>query len=100
MKALVKSQGGEREELTVDADRLARDLRQQTTSEVRFDHGSRALYATAGGNYRQIPIGGGPPTRRGRDPDNRDLQEICRPVASARRRNQPCWTMLQCRRRS
>jgi FAD/FMN-containing dehydrogenase/Fe-S oxidoreductase len=57
MKALVKIQGGEREEITVDADRLASDLRQQTTSEVRFDHGSRALYATAGGNYRQIPIG-------------------------------------------
>jgi FAD/FMN-containing dehydrogenase/Fe-S oxidoreductase len=32
-------------------------LRQHTSSEVRFDDGSRALYATAGGNYRQIPIG-------------------------------------------
>ena len=48
MKALVKIQGGERDEITVDADRLASDLRQQTTAEVRFDHGSRALYATAG----------------------------------------------------
>ena len=32
-------------------------LRRQIRGEVRFDSGSRALYATDGSNYRQIPIG-------------------------------------------
>ncbi len=27
------------------------------SGEVRFDAGSRALYATDGSNYRQVPIG-------------------------------------------
>ncbi len=35
------------------ADALARNLR----GEVRFDDGSRALYATDGSSYRQVPIG-------------------------------------------
>jgi FAD/FMN-containing dehydrogenase/Fe-S oxidoreductase len=42
---------------SVDADKLATDLRQALRGEVRFDAGSRALYATAGSNYRQPPIG-------------------------------------------
>ena len=29
----------------------------EVSGEVRFDRGSRALYATDGSNYRQIPIG-------------------------------------------
>ncbi|HEY3973981.1 MAG TPA: FAD-linked oxidase C-terminal domain-containing protein [Candidatus Sulfotelmatobacter sp.] len=36
---------------------LAEALRSQLQGEVRFDSGSRALYATDGSNYRQIPIG-------------------------------------------
>src|SRR5215813_4262383 len=32
-------------------------LRRHIRGEVRFDNGSRALYATDGSNYRQIPIG-------------------------------------------
>src|SRR6478752_1714208 len=36
---------------------LEADLRRTTTAEVRFDAGSRALYATDGSNYRQTPIG-------------------------------------------
>jgi len=36
---------------------LADDLRRQVRGEVRFDRGSRALYATDGSNYRQVPIG-------------------------------------------
>ena len=40
-----------------DADRLAADLRRVVRGEVRFDAGSRALYATDGSNYRQPPIG-------------------------------------------
>jgi FAD/FMN-containing dehydrogenase/Fe-S oxidoreductase len=41
----------------VDADRLAAALRDVVSGEVRFDAGSRALYATDGSNYRQPPIG-------------------------------------------
>jgi len=40
-----------------DAAGLAAALRAQFRGEVRFDAGSRALYATDGSNYRQVPIG-------------------------------------------
>src|SRR3954451_4266877 len=36
---------------------LYADLRRAISGEVRFDAGSRALYATDGSNYRQVPIG-------------------------------------------
>src|SRR4029453_16029183 len=36
---------------------LAADLRRAVRGEVRFDTGSRALYATDASNYRQVPIG-------------------------------------------
>jgi FAD/FMN-containing dehydrogenase/Fe-S oxidoreductase len=36
---------------------LERELQRVVQGEVRFDAGSRALYATDGSNYRQIPIG-------------------------------------------
>src|SRR5438067_7864204 len=36
---------------------LERELTGTVRGEVRFDRGSRALYATDGSNYRQIPIG-------------------------------------------
>ena len=36
---------------------LEKELTQIIKGEVRFDRGSRALYATDGSNYRQIPIG-------------------------------------------
>ncbi len=41
----------------VDAASLATDLRRNVRGEVRFDDGTRALYATDGSNYRQVPIG-------------------------------------------
>jgi FAD/FMN-containing dehydrogenase len=41
----------------VDAAALAAVLRPRIRGEVRFDDGSRALYATDGSNYRQVPIG-------------------------------------------
>src|SRR5215467_10077935 len=41
----------------VDADGLAAALRRRLQGEVRFDNGSRALYATDASNYRQVPIG-------------------------------------------
>jgi FAD/FMN-containing dehydrogenase/Fe-S oxidoreductase len=36
---------------------LEDELKRKVRGEVRFDRGSRALYATDGSNYRQIPIG-------------------------------------------
>ena len=41
----------------VDARGLATALTRNLRGEVRFDDGSRALYATDGSNYRQVPIG-------------------------------------------
>jgi FAD/FMN-containing dehydrogenase/Fe-S oxidoreductase len=41
----------------VDANGLASALGRHVRGEVRFDDGSRALYATDGSNYRQVPIG-------------------------------------------
>ncbi|MBX6342685.1 MAG: FAD-binding oxidoreductase, partial [Thermomicrobiaceae bacterium] len=40
-----------------DAEALAAELRARVRGEVRFDSGSRALYATDSSNYRQVPIG-------------------------------------------
>ncbi len=41
----------------VDASGLASALTRHVRGDVRFDQGSRALYATDGSNYRQVPIG-------------------------------------------
>src|SRR5712692_9799681 len=41
----------------VDAMALADALRRHVRGEVRFDDGSRALYAVDGSSYRQVPIG-------------------------------------------
>jgi FAD/FMN-containing dehydrogenase/Fe-S oxidoreductase len=40
-----------------DVRRLARDLAGAIRGNVRFDDGTRALYATDASNYRQVPIG-------------------------------------------
>src|SRR5437667_212991 len=40
-----------------DSAALESALRRNIRGEVRFDNGSRALYATDGSNYRQVPIG-------------------------------------------
>jgi FAD/FMN-containing dehydrogenase/Fe-S oxidoreductase len=42
---------------TSTSDALAAVLRSRIQGEVRFDPGSRALYATDASNYRQVPIG-------------------------------------------
>src|SRR5438552_323012 len=39
------------------ASELERELARTVRGEVRFDRGARALYATDGSNYRQVPIG-------------------------------------------
>ncbi|MFC7331026.1 FAD-binding and (Fe-S)-binding domain-containing protein [Marinactinospora rubrisoli] len=41
----------------VDVESLRRDLAERVAGEVRFDTGSRSVYATGGSNYRQVPIG-------------------------------------------
>ena len=43
--------------LYVDAGHIEAELKGRVRGEVRFDRGSRALYATDGSNYRQVPIG-------------------------------------------
>jgi FAD/FMN-containing dehydrogenase/Fe-S oxidoreductase len=42
---------------SAQAERLAADLSAAVKGEVRFDAGSRALYAADASNYRQVPIG-------------------------------------------
>src|SRR5919197_2857667 len=64
----------------VDAAALAAELRRHVRGEVRFDDGSRALYATDGSNYRQVPIGVVLP---------RDIDDIMATVATARRYGAP-----------
>ncbi len=54
---------------------LEADLRRAVGGEVRFDAGSRALYATDGSNYRQVPIGVVVP---------RSLEDVEATVAAAR----------------
>jgi FAD/FMN-containing dehydrogenase/Fe-S oxidoreductase len=41
----------------IDSRGLEADLRRVIAGEVRFDAGSKALYATDASNYRQVPIG-------------------------------------------
>jgi len=41
----------------IDTAALEAELKAVVQGEVRFDRGSRALYATDGSNYRQVPIG-------------------------------------------
>jgi FAD/FMN-containing dehydrogenase/Fe-S oxidoreductase len=61
MPALTSSQPGHKKKPPpppdLDVDGLTRRLRRTTRAEVRFDDGSRALYATDASNYRQVPIG-------------------------------------------
>lgn len=67
-------------EQRVDAEALAADLRQRIRGEVRFDDGSRALYATDASNYRQVPIGVVIP---------RTIEDVIETVAAARRFGAP-----------
>jgi FAD/FMN-containing dehydrogenase len=59
---------------------LAAELRRRLHGEVRFDAGSRALYATDASNYRQVPIGVVIP---------RDIGDVVETVATARRFGAP-----------
>src|SRR5437868_3804856 len=65
---------------SVDAAALEKSLRQVISGEVRFDAGSRALYATDGSNYRQVPIGVVVP---------REVDDVVATVEAARRHGAP-----------
>ena len=64
----------------LDVEGLAQDLRETIEGEVRFDNGSRALYAAGGANYRQVPIGVVIP---------KSVDDIIRTVAACRRYGAP-----------
>lgn len=66
--------------LDVDAAALANALKNAIRGEVRFDDGSRALYATDASNYRQVPIGVVMP---------RDAHDVVTTVELARRHGAP-----------
>ena len=66
--------------LNIDAAGLAEELRRSIRGEVRFDDGSRALYATDASNYRQVPIGVVIP---------RDVEDVVAAVALARKHGAP-----------
>src|SRR5438105_2899859 len=61
-------------------DTLKDALKSQLEGEVRFDDGSRALYATDASNYRQVPIGVVIPKSK---------QDIIRTVATCRQFGAP-----------
>jgi FAD/FMN-containing dehydrogenase/Fe-S oxidoreductase len=65
---------------TVDSVQLAVALKRRVHGEVRFDSGSRALYATDASNYRQVPIGVVLP---------RDANDVIATVATAREYGAP-----------
>ena len=62
------------------ASELERELKRVVRGEVRFDRGSRALYATDASNYRQIPIGLVVP---------RDADDVAAAVAACRKYEAP-----------
>ncbi len=64
----------------VDAAALDEALRRHIRGEVRFDAGSRALYATDGSNYRQVPIGVVLP---------RDVEDVIATITLAREHGAP-----------
>jgi len=59
---------------------LENELKRVVRGEVRFDRGSRALYATDGSNYRQIPI---------RLVIPRDAEDVVAAVAACRKYGAP-----------
>jgi FAD/FMN-containing dehydrogenase/Fe-S oxidoreductase len=63
-----------------DTTALEDDLRRSLRGEVRFDAGSRALYATDASNYRQVPIGVVVPV---------DDEDLIAAVAACRRQGAP-----------
>ena len=65
---------------TVDAAGLETELRKNIEGEVRFDAGSKAMYAVDASNYRQVPIGVVIPTSK---------EDVVQTVAAARKFGAP-----------
>lgn len=59
---------------------LAAELRATVAGEIRFDDGTRALYAVDGSNYRQVPIGVVVP---------KTIEDVVQTVALARKHGAP-----------
>jgi FAD/FMN-containing dehydrogenase/Fe-S oxidoreductase len=68
------------QKINVDAAALASELQRVIKGEVRFDDGSRAIYATDASNYRQVPIGVVMP---------RNADDVIATVALARKHGAP-----------
>ncbi len=66
--------------LPADAQALADELSAAISGEVRFDGGSRSLYATDASNYRQLPIGVVIP---------RSIDDLVRTIEICRRHDAP-----------
>ena len=64
----------------VDAAALEAELRKNIEGEVRFDAGSKAMYAVDASNYRQVPIGVVVPKSK---------EDVVRTVAAARKFGAP-----------
>src|SRR4051794_31013756 len=67
-------------QIDTGTDALAADLRRSVRGEVRFDDGSRALYATDASNYRLPPLGVVIP---------RDADDVIAALACCRRQGAP-----------
>ena len=85
MRSVVRNEGsspdGAASSLSADALALAAELREDgIRGEVRFDRGSRALYATDYSIYRQVPIGVVIP---------KDTEDVVKTVAACRRHGAP-----------
>src|SRR5262245_33192998 len=72
--------GGGLDREVLDPEALERELRATVRGEVRFDAGSRALYATDSSNYRQVPVGVVVPL---------DIEDVVATVAACRRHGAP-----------
>jgi FAD/FMN-containing dehydrogenase/Fe-S oxidoreductase len=70
-------------EVDVDAEGLEAELRRTIRGEVRFDAGTRAMYATDASNYRQVPIGLVLP---------KDAQDVERTLAACRMFGAPVFS--------
>src|ERR1700716_4321000 len=64
----------------LQAHELEAELKRRVRGEVRFDRGSRALYATDASNYRQVPIGLVIP---------QDVEDVIAAVAACRKYGAP-----------
>ncbi|MGH7715960.1 MAG: FAD-binding oxidoreductase, partial [Vulcanimicrobiaceae bacterium] len=75
---------------SIDANKIARELRGTVSGEVRFDESARSLYAYDGSIYRQVPIGVVVP---------KTIDDVVSTVSIAREHNAPilgrgCGTSL------